>query len=113
MRLRGSVSTGSLDTSLATTLDDSPDHELHLRSFLDLPGRTSLDVALYQVGRRRDVPAHLRLDARLGFRPSKALEISAGFQDLLEARHAELAPGLLTSPALVERGAYVKVTLRY
>jgi iron complex outermembrane receptor protein len=113
LRLKLRAPPGSLDSSLATTAADSPSYQAHLRSSLDLPGPTLLDVALYQVGSRRGVPAHLRLDARVALKPWKPVELSAGFQDLLQARHAELSPSFLTSPALVERGAYVKLTVTY
>jgi iron complex outermembrane receptor protein len=113
LRLRTELDPSSRDTSLAVEAEESPSYEAHLRSYLDLPGDTSLDVALYEVGAHREVPAHLRLDARIAWRPKPALEIAAVVQDALEARHIEFSPGFLTSPVLIQRAAYVKLTLRY
>jgi len=65
---------------------DSPRHQLNLRSFLDLPGGFELDTTLYHCSSlpTRGVPAWTRLDLMLGWRPSAALELRIGVQDLLE-----------------------------
>jgi outer membrane receptor protein involved in Fe transport len=57
----------------------------------------------------------VRLDARLGWRPSEQLELSVGVQNLLEPRHPEFyMPDALVVPGnQVGRSAYGKIAWRF
>ncbi len=94
---------------------DNPQHQFHVRSCLDLPGRLQWDTAAYYVDRlpHLGIPSYARLDTRLGWRPTSNLEVSLGLQNLLDNRHPEF---LSTSSALhseIGRSAYGKVTWRF
>jgi iron complex outermembrane receptor protein len=93
---------------------DSPEHQLHVRSYLNLPGDFELDTAVYYVDRlsTQDVPSHVRFDARLGWHPTAAVELSLVAQDILEDHHLEFGR-TRTAPAEIERSIYGKVTLRF
>jgi iron complex outermembrane recepter protein len=94
---------------------DSPQHQFHLRSYLDLPYKLKFDAALYYVDNlaNQHVPSYIRVDARLGWHPTEALEVSMGLQNLFDDRHPEFGPSLLVSPTKIERSVYGKVTWRF
>ena len=95
---------------------DSPAHQWQARSSLNLPHRLEFDTALYYNGAltQTKVPSYLRLDARLGWRPSPPVDVSVVLQNLLDARHPEFnsAQGGVTTTQ-VRRGAYAKVTWQF
>jgi iron complex outermembrane recepter protein len=83
---------------------------LHLA--LDLPQNIEFDI----FGRYMDalpnpkVPSYFTLDVRLGWRPTKNLEISIVGQNLTDPQHREF--GAPTFPE-VERSVFAKATLRF
>jgi iron complex outermembrane receptor protein len=58
------------------------------------------------------VPAYFNLNARLGWRPTRSLEISVTGQNLLHAQRAEYGYPGPTREEIV-RGVYGKVAWRY
>jgi len=101
--------------------DGSPRHQGHAGSYLDLPWKLSLDVMLYRAGRLppttviasrpEEVLAYNRLDARLGWKPVRGLDLSLGLQNLLDPRHVEYAaPGDVVTGNQVSRSIYGKIT---
>jgi iron complex outermembrane receptor protein len=102
---------------------DSPRHQAQFRSYLDLPWKLSFDTALYYVGFLHpmtglfgspEIPAHTRLDTRLGWKPGRDIDLSVVAQDLLDSRHVEfntigdVAPG-----SQVRRSIYGKIAWRF
>jgi iron complex outermembrane receptor protein len=107
---------GSLDPTAENGEGDDPHHQVSLRSEMDLPWHLQLDC----VGRyvdslpNRNIPAYAELDVRLGWRPTKQLEISIVGQNLLDHQHPEFQQLILGPPqAELERGLYGKVTFRF
>ncbi len=93
---------------------DSPQHQFHVRSLLNLPHDLAFDTALYYVDglSNQDVSSYLRLDLRLGWRATKDLELSVGAMNLLDDRHAEFRS--VSAPATdVERSFYGKLNWRF
>jgi iron complex outermembrane receptor protein len=95
---------------------DSPAHQWQARSSLNLPRRLEFDTALYyndavQQGR---IPSYLRLDARLGWRPSPPVDLSVVLQNLLDDRHPEFntTQGGVTTTQ-IRRGVYAKLTWQF
>ena len=88
-----------------------PENQCNLRSHLSLPGNLEFDSALYYVDRvsRWDIPSYLRLDARLGWQPTKDLGISLVMHNLLDDHHPEYdtEQGYISSQ--VKRSIYMKV----
>jgi len=96
---------------------------VRFRSYLDLPWKLSLDTALYYVSFLHQmpgqfgapqIPAHTRLDTRLGWNPGRGIDLSVVAQDLLDSRHAEFnMPGDVVPGNQVRRSIYGKVAWRF
>jgi iron complex outermembrane recepter protein len=93
---------------------DSPRHQLHLRSSLQLPHLLSFDTALCYVDNlpNQRVSSYVRLDMRLGWRPTETLAVSLDGSNLLDERHAEFL-SYAPSPSLVPRSIFGKLTWRF
>ncbi len=79
----------------------NPEHQVHLRAYLDLPWNLTLDTEIYYVSEleKRNNDGYLRLDARLGWSPWKNLEISLNGENLFDDGHTEF-PAILHDVAL-------------
>lgn len=83
---------------------------------MQLPGDIELDLWGRFVDRlpALNIPAYVSLDTRLGWKPTKTLEVSIVGQNLLESRRPEFTSSFVAQNATeVQRGAYVKLTWRY
>lgn len=103
---------------------ESPQHQFQIRSYLDLPYNLNLDTMLYHVGTLRaaqglgghpGVPAYTRLDARIGWRPSRSLEFSVALANLSDPMHPEFisSEASVRSGEQVSRGVYGKMIWRF
>jgi iron complex outermembrane recepter protein len=81
---------GSGDVFSAKTGTD-PSHQFSLRSSMNLASNLEFDLALRSIGTLPNpyVPGYTALDARLGWQPSKDLEISLTGSNLLDPHHME------------------------
>jgi iron complex outermembrane receptor protein len=107
---------GSQSPNSTLSNGNSPQFQVNVRSYLDLPSGWELDTALNYVDELPDlrVEDYVRLDVRLGWHVSEQVELSVVGQNLLEPNHQEFnafAGGINT--ALVPRSVYGKVTLRF
>lgn len=93
----------------------TPHHQFHARSYYDLPCGFEFDMGLYAVSSLPNygVPSYLRLDTRLGYRPSEQLELSIGAQNILDDRHPEFGITSSIPPTEVEHSVYAKMTYRF
>ena len=107
---------GSNDAFLEGAEDDSPNHQIGVRSLMDLPGNFELDLGLRYVDalQNRDVPAYTAADARLGWHSKDhRWEFSIVGQSLFNT-HKEFAPSYIqTQTTEVETSVYGKVTFRF
>ena len=91
------VAPGRRDFNNALNETADPRHQFSLRSALDLPGRTELDVSFRWVDALRynaggtpgTVPRYGELGLRLAWLPRPGLELSLTAQDLLHRQHLE------------------------
>jgi iron complex outermembrane receptor protein len=114
------VKPGAFDLSNALNETADPQHQVSLRSSLNLPGRLEFDTALRWVDSLRtnngptpgSVPPYAELNARLAWHANRRLELSIAGENLLHNRHPEYG---FPDPARVqiERSAYGKVAWRY
>lgn len=121
LRLRGS-NVGPAPTTIGETSQIAP-HQGSLRSAIDLPRNFQLDGGLYVIDTLRgtapstfsypEVPAVVRFDVRLGWRPTKNLELSVTGQNLLDDQHPEFNPEVLTRRSEVRRGLHGGLTWRF
>lgn len=119
LRLDGSYTFFHLDQEggAESIEDDSPRHQFSLRSHLDVTNDLELNGAIYYYDKlaSQGVPAFTRLDVGLTWRPEPNVEISLWGQNLLDPEHEEFGPdGFLSNgSALIERGLYAQVTIRF
>ncbi len=107
-----------LDNALNETAD--PQNQIFLRSSMDLPCRTELDLGLRWIdtvhnnngGTAGTVPSYAEMNVRLGWHATKNLEISITGQNLLHDQHPESG---FAGPAQeqIVRSVYGKVTWRF
>jgi iron complex outermembrane receptor protein len=95
---------------------ESPRHQAHLRSSVDLPFNLHFDaIPRYVSGLSAlDVEGYAELDARLGWRPRPGVEVAIVGQNLLHRRHEEFAAAFIQTEATdAERGVYVTLSVRF
>ena len=96
--------------------NDSPVHQVGIRSLMDLPYDMELDGGMRYVDSlsNRGVPSYVVGDVRLGWRsPKRHWEISITGQNLFDT-HREFAPSYIpTQVTEVETSVFAKVTFRY
>jgi iron complex outermembrane receptor protein len=105
---------GSLDASTARTAEgSSPEHEVTIQSFVDLPRNFEVDQTCRYVSAlpAQRVGSYWTGDAQLSWRPAAHIGLSVVGQNLLQPHHAEFAgdPGPLVGN---KRGIYAKITWR-
>ena len=105
----------SLDPTAQGQEKDTPAHQFHVRSRVDLPWHFEFDTALYWVDNvsNQNVSDYARLDARLGWHPLPSLELSLAGQNLARHSHDEFGPSFTALPTSIPRAFYGKVTWRY
>ncbi len=92
---------------------ENPQHQVSLRSSMDLTRDLDLDLWLRYVDRLSafGIGSYLTLDARLAWRPVKELELALVGQNLLHDRQREFMPQFIsTQPTAVPRSVYGKVS---
>jgi len=107
-----------LDNALDETAD--PQNQVFLRSSMELPFHTELDVNARWIDKVENdnngvagtVPSYAEMDVRLGWHAAKNLEISIVGQNLLHDQHAEAGyPG--SSQEQIVRSIYGKVSWKF
>lgn len=100
---------GSRDTGGPSQLANDPRRTAQLRSSWDVTPSLEFDVAARYVGRLPGpvVPAYTAVDARIGWRIGRNLEVSFVVQNALDRRHAEF--GTPPTRAEFERGYFAKL----
>ena len=102
---------GSSDANPAA-LGNDPDYQWLLRSSHNLTPRHELDIILRSIGElpNPNVPSYTAVDVRLGWQPTRNLELSVTLQNLLDAEHPEFGPSATRSE--FERGVFLKLAWR-
>ncbi len=114
------VKPGQTDLFNALNETADPENQIFLRSSMDLPWRTELDVAFRWIdtlhnnngGIPGTVPSYAEMDVRLGWHATKNLEFSIVGQNLLQDHHPEYGfPG--PAQEQIVRSVYGKVAWRF
>lgn len=122
-RLRGSYSYLHMNVYRAPNSADfgtapgiqgaSPEHQIFIQSELDVSKKIQVDLTWRRVSEllAGPVPAYSTADARIGWRPTRQLELSVVGRNLLQPSHIEDAgdPGPLVG---IERSGYAQLTWR-
>ena len=91
-----------------------PRHKASILSHVILPHNFEFDTALYYVDSVpiSDIPSYFRLDARLGWRPTKALDMSIVLQNAFDDQHPEFPEGTIENSE-IQRSVFGKITWRF
>ena len=90
-----------------------PNHQVTLRSLLDLSAKWECDATLRYVApiKVSSVPGYTEADLRLGWHPTSSWEFSLLGENLLHSRHPEFnAPGARRE---LQRAVYGKASWRF
>jgi iron complex outermembrane receptor protein len=96
--------------------EESPQHQISLRSLLDLSRQVQLNLWLRYVDQLTgsDIDDYVTLDASLGYCPTPGFKMELVGRNLVEPSHPEFSPEILaTSPSEVERSVYGKISLTF
>ncbi len=115
---------GQVDETGGLNETADPENQFSVRSSMDLPGNVQFDAALRWVGTLTldsgptggpvagTVPSYFELNSRIGWRPTKRLELSLVGQNLLHDHHPEYGFPGATREEIV-RSMYGKIEWRY
>jgi iron complex outermembrane receptor protein len=109
---------GSRNVNTGLQAGESPRHQGSVRSQIDLGRGWNWDTSVYAVGRlpAQSVAGYLRVDARIAWRPSRSLEISANVENLMDRDHLEFfSPVDFTIPfrSSFGRSVWIGMTWRF
>ncbi len=113
LRVSSEPQTGTIDRSTRDSIARDPNHQVFLRSSLNLSTRWDFDSDLRYIAPigNQNLPGYTEADLRFGWRPSAPWELSLDAQNLLHAHHPEFnSPG---SRREIQRGVYGKATWRF
>jgi iron complex outermembrane recepter protein len=102
---------GNTDITLEQSIEgSSPQNQVALTSFVNLPGNFQLDGIFRYVDSlpAQNVGRYFNLDLRLGWHATKNVELSLVGQNLLYGHHPEWSGG-----TQIQRGIYTKATWRW
>ena len=110
--------------SLQLAEGQSPRQQFKIKSFYNITSKIEFDNILYYVdelplGTATSVygpgrlPSYFRFDTRIGYLPTRNLDLSIGIQDLFNQTHTEFSAGLFGLQTQVGRTAYVKAVWQY
>jgi iron complex outermembrane recepter protein len=107
----------STDFSVAALEDVDPEFQWNIRSHIDLSPNWEFDQTLYYVDalKSQQVDSYFRLDLRLGWRPTKNIEVSVVGQNLLDSQNQEWGNDRIQTNDrnLIERSVFGKVVLKF
>jgi iron complex outermembrane receptor protein len=103
------VRAGYTDLGGVTQFSNDPRHTVQLRSSWDIAPAYELDVAVRNVGHipNYEVPAYTVVDARLGWRVQRDLDVSLVLQDAFDRSYSEF--GAVSSRSQFGRSWFIKV----
>lgn len=109
------VNEGSSDIFSEADEERSPNHQVTLRSHVNLPNDWEWDMIAYYTDELSDfgIDDYVRLDARIGWNPIKDMNISITGQNLLDDTHQEFAGVGLSAATQVERSVHATVTFKF
>lgn len=101
----------SKDMNEANAESNDPQHQFLIQSSMDICRNFELGVVLRHSSKlpAPEVPSYTGLDLRIGWKISKAIQLSLVGQHLLDKEHLEFAP---SRPRRIERSIYGAVTFR-
>ncbi len=101
--------------ALDSLTSSAPKHQAGLRTSVDLPGKTKLDLNLRWIGAvpAYEVHAYVEADIRLAYEIRTGLELIVIGQNLLAPRHNEMGPQTIEPRYELERGVQLKLVSKF
>ena len=101
---------GSNDVGAVDVAGNSPEHQVAVQSFVELPGDLSLFTAVRHVDDlpNQGVPSYTAVDASLSWQPRERLRASLTVRNLNDDRHAEFGEG-----SEIERSVWFAVNVTF
>lgn len=97
------LDSGSTDIFLTDDEGRNPEHQVTLRSQLNLPHDVELDNTVYYVDELDNVDDYVRVDARLGWQATPNIQVNAIGRNLFDSEHLEFNEAIYGQPSEVER----------
>lgn len=98
-------------------LKDDQYHQVSMRSQMNFPHQVEFDLWLRYADNLdlQNVPAYLVLDGRVGWKPKENVDLSVGFQNVLDDRHPEFGTPLFDTirNSQIEHRVYASVTFTF
>ncbi|NIU86160.1 MAG: TonB-dependent receptor [Nitrosopumilaceae archaeon] len=93
----------------------SPENQVKIQSLLDLPRNLEFDTNFFYTDDLDffSISDFVRVDARLGWRPTENIEISIVGQNLFDSEHQEFGQSFFIIPSRVQRSIFGSVTIRH
>jgi iron complex outermembrane recepter protein len=106
----------------------SPKNQFKLKSFYNITSKIEFDNILYYVDnlpaggtsgsgggdyRSKGIPSYFRFDTRIGYIPTRNLDLSIGIQNLLDQRHSEFKAALYNNRTEIGRTFYFKLVWQH
>ncbi len=113
MRVRSEPQPGNLDRAARDSVARDPNHQVFLRSLLNLSATWECDATVRYVApiNLQSVPGYAEADLRLGWQPTPAWELSLLGQNLLHSHHPEFnIPGARRE---LQRAIFGKASWRF
>ncbi len=109
-----SVKSGSKDSNKGSAESDDPQNQLQVQSVISLPGYITLGTIIRYVDKlpKPYVPDYVGLDAHIGWKLGKIVELSVVGQNLLYKHHPEFIPSS-PAPREIERSFYGEITCHF
>ncbi|MEO7699267.1 MAG: TonB-dependent receptor [Opitutus sp.] len=113
LRVHSEPQPGNLDRGTRDSIARDPNHQLSLRSLLELSPHWECDADLRYIApiNMSSVPGYAELNLRLGWHPVKAWDFSIVGQNLLHSQHAEFNPP--GARRELQRSVYGKAAWRF
>ena len=101
--------------------NNDPQNQFQIRSYLDLPHNIELDGAVYYVdcihpllgNPTIGIPAYIRVDLGVTWRPTKSLEFGIYGQNLADGSHSEFTSYKTTVLTEIPRSVMARITWRF
>lgn len=92
----------------------SPNNQIKIQSFINLPYNVELDTSLYWVEKlpALDISSYTRLDVKLGWEPLEGVELSVVGQNLIE-EHFEFSDSFIGNATRVPRSVFGTLTWEF
>ncbi len=106
---------GLTATSLVTKEGTTPQHQFHLRSYVNITENVEFDTLFYFNDNlpAEGIDAYTRLDVRLGWQPVDSVVVSLAGQNLLDDQHPEFSAFSYNNPAQIGRAVYGKISWNF